>query len=446
MDKSILRSYDIRGVYPSFVNEEVAFKVGISYGNYLKEKEYKTVVVGCDIRLSSGALKESVIKGIISSGLDAIDIGECTTPMCSFATIKYHTGAIMVTASHNPKDENGFKFFLKDNLSLAGDDLKVFYKLLDKEFDNDKKGKITKANVFPNYKKAVLNDLKFGKRIPKVVVDCGNGAASLIVKKIFNTLPVEIKYICNKPDGNFPLHHPDPSVEDNMAMLKEAVIKNGADFGVAYDGDADRIGMVDEKGNFLSADKIMIIFLHHLNINKTLYDVKCSLALKKEIQKLGIKGICFKTGAVNTKNEINKQKLLFGGEYSGHLVFNDKYLGIDDGIYASIRLMEIFSKSKGKVSKEFKNVETFVSTGEIKIPVNDDDKLYIVEGVLSRALKKGYLVKTIDGIRIEGRNYMVCLRASNTGPNLTFIVEAKNENLLNEKKEEFIKYINLFKK
>ena len=450
MEKNILRLYDIRGKYPSDINEEVAYEIGKSYGSFLIINNYEKVAVGRDVRISSLSLYKEVIKGLIETGINVIELEECTTPMCAYASIFFQTASLMVTASHNPKDENGFKFFLKNNYNLSGDDLQKYYDFINEKQYFEGKGKKEKYNLKKDYIKEILKNIKIPKNNLKIIVDPGNGATSLITKDVFKNIDADIKFICNEPDGNFPNHHPDPSVEENLEMLKQAVIKNNADLGVAYDGDGDRIGVVIDGGKYISADLLMIIYakslLPKLDNKNILFDVKCSLNLKEEIIKSGGTPILYKTGASFIKNKINEEKILFGGEFSGHLIFNDKYLGIDDGIYASLRLIEILASTNKKASEILKDLTPYKRSPEIKIQVDDNKKFKVIDDICKYYKEKNKKYIDIDGLRIEDKDFMVSLRASNTGPNITLRVEATDEEKLNKTINEFKSLIEKYSK
>lgn len=450
MNNNIKRLYDMRGKFPIDINEDIAYKVGKAYGSFLQINDYEKVCIGKDVRLSSDKLYEKVKQGLLDSGINVISLNKCTTPICAFSTIFFKCASLMVTASHNPKDENGFKFFLKNNYSLCGEKLKIFYEFLDNEKYFEGIGKLEEYDLTSEYIYEITKDIKIDNNKLKIVVDPGNGAAALITKEVFKNINANIKFICNKPDGNFPNHHPDPSVEENLTMLKETVIKEKADLGVAYDGDGDRIGVVLENGKYISADLLMVIFakniLKDLPKKDILFDVKCSLNLKEEIKKLGGNPILYKTGASLVKNKINEDKILFGGEFSGHIVFNDRYVGIDDGIYVSLRLIELLANSKTKVSEFLENLTTYYRSPEIKIAVSDDIKFKVIDEICNLYKKENKKYIDIDGLRIEDENYMVSLRASNTGPNITLRVEATSEKLRDEKITIFKDLIDKFSK
>ncbi len=446
-NENILREYDIRGKYKIDFDENFAYVLGQAYGTFLQNNKFKTCVVGRDIRNSSDILQEYLCRGLISTGIKIFDIGKVTTPMTAFSTIKFNSPAIMVTASHNPKDENGFKLFLNNNYSLCGDEIKKFYDYLKKTNFKIGKGKIKKVNIFKSYLKSMFKGLSFGKKKIKVIIDPGNGSGALFIKKIMKKVNAYYEIICSKPDGNFPYHHPDPSVLENMKMLQEKVLETKADLGIAYDGDADRVGIVSEKGEVITPDLLMLIVWKNI-INNTakkecLFDVKCSMALKNGLKKIGVKPILYKTGASLVKNKINADKILFGGEYSGHLVFNDKYLGIDDGIYSGLRFIEILSNSDKPISSYLLDCPKYYEVPETKFKTNDNLKHEIINNIKKELEKENLNIIQIDGIRIETDDYMISLRASNTGPNLTLRIEATSIEL----KEELLKkYSNLINK
>lgn len=443
MDTSIFREYDIRGVYPSQVNENVAYIIGKSYGSYIQEKlEKKLCVVGYDNRYSSPSLAENLIRGITDSGCDVINLGLVTTPMYFYACIKTKAIiGIMVTASHNPKDDNGFKFSFDCLGNARGKQVYDFRDYtLAKNFLNGN-GSVKELDIFPYYKSYLKDNLRFGIKKLKVVIDCGNGTTSLFAKEIYEQFNLDLHVICGESDSSFPNHHPDPAVKENMLMLQEAVKELHADVGIAFDGDGDRVGVVNERGEIVPTDKLMIIFIRSIiNTvqNKTfLYDVKCSKALEEDILALGGTPFICRTGASFTRATTLAECLPFGGEYSGHLFFNDRFLGFDSGIYCGLRLLEILSNSNKKVSELLDGVNNYFNTPEIKIPVSDDKKFMIVEKVKEYCQNKNYDTILLDGVRVNFSDGWALIRSSNTGPNLTVRYEAKTEKRLKEIKSEF---------
>src|SRR5574344_479838 len=447
INKKIFREYDIRGIYPSEVNEESAYQIGRSYGSLLITN-YKlfSCCVGMDNRLSSPSLQKELIKGLTDSGMDVIDLGLCTTPMYFYACIYTHTFGIMVTASHNPKDDNGFKFCFDKLGNARGKQVYDFrdYTLANKFISG--KGIIKKLNILPYYQSLIKDSIKMENKKIKVVLDPGNGTTSNFVKDIyamFNNL--DIVMINDASDGTFPNHHPDPAVPENLKQLQDAVMANKADCGIAFDGDGDRVGFVDEQGNIMSTDKFMVIILRYLfpkiNDKRTLYDVKCSKIVSEEAEKLGGKAILCRTGASYTRYEINKNHIPFGGEFSGHLVFTDKWPGFDSGIYVGLRLLEILSNSDTSLSNLLDGITKYFNTPEIKVPVEDNKKELIVNTVKEYAHKKHYETDELDGVRINFKDGWALIRSSNTGPNLTRRFEATIEKRLENLKKEFMDII-----
>ncbi len=444
INKNIFREYDIRGVYPHELNENTAYIIGKSYGSYIQEKLGENIAtVGMDNRYSSPALHENLIKGLLETGCNVIDLGLVTTPMYFYACIKTNTHGIMITASHNPKDDNGFKFCF-DNLGNArGKQVYDFrdYTLLG-NFKTGK-GKVINYDIRPSYIDLYKEDIKLGKKRIKVVVDCGNGTTSIIAKDIYSLFPIDLVMLFDDSDSTFPNHHPDPAVEENLTKLKEKVLEVKADIGIAFDGDGDRIGVIDNEGQYLSVDKLMAIFVIDL-INKVdkkefLYDVKCSKALEDVITSLHAKPILCRTGASYTRAKINEDNIPFGGEYSGHLVFKDRMPGFDSGIYAGLRLLEILSNVKEQLSDITKMLPKYYNSPEIKIKTTDEKKFKIIEEVATYAQEKNYKNITIDGNKIIfPDSSWALIRASNTGPNLTLRFEALTKERLEALQKEFL--------
>lgn len=451
MNTSIFKEYDIRGIYPTEVNEEVAYLIGKSYGSYIQEYfDQKKCVVGYDNRLSSPSIHENLIKGILDSGCNVIDYGLITTPMHYYTRHINHALGIMVTASHNPKDDNGFKFSFDSFANARG---KMVYDFRDytikKEFKTGK-GMLEQRNILNDYLNYMIENVHMGKRNIKVVIDPGNGVTTTVVKQIhalFDNL--EVTYICDENDGTFPYHHPDPAVEENLSMLKEKVKDEKAEIGIAYDGDGDRVGFVDEKGNFIQADKIMIIIARALmdsfKKKTVLYDVKCSKALEDEIKTLGGTPYMERTGTSYTEASTKRQNISLGGELSGHIFFNDRGVEICSGIYDGLRVLEILSKTNKNFSELLDGIPAYLSTPEIKIPCPNEQKFEVVEKVKDYVKEKKYLYNDIDGVRVTFQDGWALVRASNTGPNLTLRFEATTKEKLESIKKEFTDLVSKLK-
>lgn len=449
LNKYIFRGYDIRGVYPTDLTEDVAYTIGKSFGTYVKRLGKFTAVVGRDNRYSSDELAGGLIQGILDTGVNVIDLGLCTTPMYYYACIKLNnpTG-MMVTASHNPKDDNGFKFAFDERGNARGEMIEEFRDFTMKFDFEDGKGLLAHYNIRNEYIDLFKKSLEFGDRRIKVVIDLGNGTTSCIAEKIYKMFPIDVDVLFGESDPTFPNHHPDPCVEKNLEALKKRVIETKADVGIAFDGDGDRVGVVDEKGNFIPTDKYMIIIIRDIidKVSKKefLYDVKCSKSLSDEIEKLGATGICYRTGNSYTKAKVKDDNIPFGGELSGHLYFNDRWPCFDSGLYAGLRLVELLSKTDKSVSELLDGINEYYSTEELKFPSSDDKKFGVVAKIKEYALSKQYDVNDIDGIRVTFDYGWGLVRCSNTGPNITARFEADTKENLEKIQKEFTDLINRY--
>lgn len=447
MKKEIFKAYDIRGTVNKDLFIDDAYIIGQSYGSYLKEKvKLNKCVIGMDNRLTSPPIKENLIKGLLSTGINVIDYGLITTPMHYYTRYINKTCGIMVTASHNPKDDNGFKFSFDELANARGtmiDDFRNY------TFNNKfikGKGIYVKRDIKDEYLNYLKDNINMGSKKIKAVFDPGNGTTSTIIHEVNEMFPNIIPvYINDLSDGTFPNHHPDPAVEENMEMLKKAVIENKADIGIAYDGDGDRLGIIDEQGNFIKADIYLIIAIRDI-INKVnnktfLCDVKCSKTLIDEIEKLGGSTFMSRTGTSFTESNTKANNIPLGGELSGHIFFNDRGPEVCSAIYAGLRFIEILSKTDKSFSELLENINKYYSTPEIKVPVDEQKKFIIVEKVKQYVIDKGYKFLDIDGVRVTYDDSWVLVRASNTGPDLTLRFEATTEEKLNILKDEYLNKI-----
>ncbi len=450
INPNIFREYDVRGIYPTDINEDVSYTFGKAYGTYIKKFQQQVCIVGHDNRLSSDSLVDALIKGILSSGIHVVDLGLVTTPMYYYACILKNVPAgVMVTASHNPKDDNGFKFSFDERGNAKGEMIQEFFQFLLEGNYDEGSGTLSHYDVKEEYYKLLLSSIQINpNRKLKVVIDCGNGTTALFAPEIYNLINEDLVVLYGKSDAHFPNHHPDPSVEENLEVLKKTVLELKADVGIAFDGDGDRVGIIDEKGHFISADQFMIIVSRALipiqENKRILYDVKCSKALTDEIEKLGGVPIICRTGNSYTKKATKENNCIFGGEFSGHVYFRDKFPGFDSGMYAGLRMIEILSNTDKTVSELLAGINHYYSTPEIKIPSTDTKKKLVVEKIKEVCREQGFHIIDIDGVRVELDDGWALVRYSNTGPNITARFEGKTEEMMNKLKNTFMVLIDKY--
>lgn len=445
INPNIFREYDIRGIYGTELTEDIAYTIGKSFGTYIQTFNQTKTIIGHDNRLSSPVLKEALIKGITETGINVIDLGLVTTPMYYYARqiLDLETG-IMITASHNPREYNGFKIAFNKISNAYGEYISKFRDFTLSEEFKEGKGTVEPYNIKEQYLELIEKSLDF-KDKPKVVVDCGNGTGSIIIEDILKRLNITYELLYCESDGNFPNHHPDPSDYKNLKELSEKVKELNYDIGIGIDGDADRVGVVDEKGNIIPVDILMAIIYRYLNPTlknrSALFDVKCSKSLIDELEKLNIKPVMYRTGNSYSCMMMKKGNFDFGGEYSGHLFFSDKFPTIDDGIYNGLRIMEIISQTNKKLSELEEPINKYHSTPELKFKTTDDKKHSIIEIIKEYCQEKNYDIITIDGVRINFNDGWALVRCSNTGPNLTARFEATTNERLQEIEAEFTNLI-----
>ena len=447
VNKLMFREYDIRGIYNEDIDEEVSYLIGRAFGSNLKRMGKTETLVGYDNRISSPVIEKNLVKGITESGINVVRLGLVTTPMYYYGwdLLNIKCG-VMITASHNPKEYNGFKFSYNGIHNAYGKDVYNLYDtIINKNFTSGN-GTITNKDIKSEYIKLLWENIELGNRKLKVVYDCGNGTTSIVAKEVFNNPNIEFIPIFADSNPEFPNHHPDPCVEENLAYLKKKVLETHADVGIAFDGDGDRVGVVDEKGNMVEIDKYMIIIwrdiYNKVKNKKCLFDIKCSKALEDELIKLGVEPVCYRSGNSYTKAMSVEGNFPFSGEYSGHVFFRDKFPGYDDGIYAGLRLIEILSKTNKTVSELLLGINNYYSTKELKMKVNDEIKFDIINKVKEYCLSKNYKILTIDGVKALFDDGSAVVRASNTGPNITMRYEAKTNERLNEIEKEFTNLLN----
>lgn len=439
INPAIFRQYDIRGIWGKDITEEVAELMGRGFASYLLKsinKDNAKVTVGWDARLHSPVIRDSLVKGLNNSGIDVIDLGMCPTPLQYYSLFKLPVdGGVMITGSHNPPEFNGFKLSVGRE-TLFGDSIQAVKRVIEvKDFKNGT-GTIENFPVIDDYVDFLKGKFQSLSGL-KVVIDAGNGTGGVVASKILKFLDAEVFELYCEPDGRFPNHHPDPTVEKNVADLITKVKEVKAHAGIGYDGDADRIGVVDEDGEIIWGDRLMIIFSREILGEhpgaRIIGEVKCSQTLYDDIALHGGTPIMWKTGHSLIKEKLKKEHALLAGEMSGHLFFADKYFGYDDAIYGSLRLLEIIKKAGEPYSTKalLKDVPRMASTPEIRFDCPDEIKFKIVEK--AKDAFNEYPAVTIDGIRIKfDDGGWGLIRASNTQPALVLRFEAKDEKKLAE--------------
>ncbi|MBF96619.1 MAG: Phosphomannomutase/phosphoglucomutase [Alphaproteobacteria bacterium MarineAlpha9_Bin4] len=426
--ESILRAYDIRGVVGETLTSKDAFNLGFKFSCFARIKnKAPRVVVGYDGRLSSNLLNTKLIEGLLEAGSKVTSIGLCSSPMLYYASkVMNSDGAIMITGSHNPANYNGFKMLIRGK-SLYGRDIQKL--AVQVETKLNEKGTLCSYNIEDSYLSEITKDTKNINNTLKVVWDAGNGSTGNILKKMIKLLPGKHILLNTEVDGTFPSHHPDPTEEKNLKQLKQKVFSCKADIGIAFDGDGDRIGVINNKKSFITGDKLLFIFASEVVKENpgaiVISDVKASNVVFSEIKKLGGTPLMWKTGHSFIKEKMRQTGALLAGEMSGHVFFADKYFGFDDAMYASIRLLKILSKKK-VISNLLRPFSKLISTPEIKIYCNDEAKFNIIKKCIKVIKKKYSSVNIIDGMRVTTSKGWWLLRASNTQPALIVRCEAEN--------------------
>lgn len=442
----IFREYDIRGKVGIDFTEGIVREIGKAYGTIIKRKGGKKVSCGRDGRLSSPSLQEALIEGILSTGVDAIDIGMVPTPVMYFSlfTLERVDGGIQVTGSHNPPEFNGLKICIGKE-AIFGKEIQELRKIIESQDYENGKGKLEeKKEILNEYIEYLKSNINLGRSV-KVCIDPGNGVCALTAPKIFSALGCEVECLFCEVDGTFPNHFPDPVVPENLKWLRETVLSKNYEVGFGYDGDGDRIGVIDDKGNMIWGDKLLLIFAKFLLREypgaKIIAEVKCSRILFEEIAKLGGIPIMWKTGHSLIKNKMREEKALLAGEMSGHVFFADRWFGFDDGVYTSLRLTEILSKIDKPFSALVEEIPHTYATPEIRIDCPDEIKFEVVKRLVEKFKNEGLKVIDIDGARIEFDKGWALVRASNTQPVLVLRFEAQDQGFLETLKERTYKIL-----
>lgn len=444
--RSVFRAYDIRGVIGQELDENSFYSIGLALACYLQQLKRNQIFIARDGRLTSTSLALALKKGLLESGIDVVDLGEVATPVMYYAT--YTQGidcGLMVTGSHNPADYNGIKMVLAGK-TLTQENIDILYDLVVEGKRVRGQGKETVRDIMNDYTQRIISDIKI-KRPLKVVVDCGNGIAGPIIPEVLSAIGCEVIALYCDVDGRFPNHHPDPTIEANLADLKQAIIEHKADIGLAFDGDADRLGLVTNKNEMIWPDRLMMLYarelLSRLPGATIVFDVKCSSHLEQVITAAGgIAKMC-PTGHSIVKAVMKEEHAALAGEMSGHLFFKDRWYGFDDALYSACRLLEIISASDLTVSEQFKLIPNSINTPELKIAIADKDKFLFMKRFSEEAHFSEARIIPIDGLRVEFANGWGLLRASNTTPCLVARFEAIDRDSLESIQRLFKKQIHL---
>lgn len=434
MNHQIFREYDIRGIVDKDFNLADVEKIGAAYGTYLHKNNGKTAVIGRDCRLSSDDIRNALVKGLLESGVEITDVGVCPTPLVYFAQRHLGTdGGVMITASHNPPEYNGFKVLL-GNETICGEQIQEFRKIVESDDYYSGRGTVKEFDIVAPYTDFITSNIKLERPI-KLAVDAGNATGGVIAGPILRKLGCEVEELFFEMDGTFPNHEPDPTVLENLKDLRATVVNNGLELGIGFDGDTDRVGVVDEKGQAIYGDMLLLIFAREILAEHPgstfIAEVKCSQNLYDDIEKRGGKAVMWRAGHSLIKKKLKEEKALLGGEMSGHIFFSHRFFGHDDAIYAACRFLEIVSRRKEPVSEYLTDLPVTYNTPEIRVDCPDDKKFKLVE-MVKNEFKKKYDTIDVDGVRIVFPDGWGLLRASNTGPVLVLRYEAYNLEKLQE--------------
>ncbi len=437
----IFRAYDIRGIVETDLTADNVYLIGKAFGTQCQSEGVNKVVLGRDGRLSGPALIEALSKGLTEVGCDVIDIGMIPTPVAYFATYQLQTGTcIMVTGSHNPPEYNGMKMMIAGE-TLFGDGIAALRDIILQDAFASGKGSIQKVDLKEDYLKRITSDIKLQRPL-NIAVDCGNGVAGELAPELFRRLGCQVTELFCEIDGNFPNHHPDPSKPENLKDIIKTVCENKLDLGLAFDGDGDRVGIIDDQGTVIWADRQMILYARDVISRNPgahiIYDIKCSRLLPQEIEKAGGSPEMWKTGHSFIKARIKETGALLGGEMSGHIFFKERWYGFDDALYAASRMLEILAASEQKASEIFSALPDSINTPELNINfANEGENFRFIEQFQQNANFAGAKITTIDGLRADFEQGWGLCRASNTTPCIVIRFEADNQQALEEVQQQF---------
>src|SRR3990167_6743583 len=440
IDPGVFRAYDIRGVIGNQLDENSFYSIGRAISIRLTKLDRKDILVARDGRLTSDKLTKALINGLLDSGINVVDLGLVPTPVMYYATNTYGIDSgLMVTGSHNPSEYNGIKMVLAGS-TLALNDIELIYELVKNKATINGQGVYKQHNILNDYALKISNDITL-KRPFKVVVDCGNGISGVNAPNLLRKIGCEVIELFCEVDGNFPNHHPDPTVEENLIALKESVKRHQADIGLAFDGDGDRIGVITNASELIWPDRLMMFYAPHIIKNNPgttiVYDVKCSSHLAEIITNATGIPCMSPTGHSLVKRIMKDKNAALAGEMSGHIFFKDRWYGFDDALYSACRLLEILSFSNDNVATQFAAIPNSINTPEIKIPIFDEQKFSFMQKFSEKAVFPNAKLIAIDGLRVEYPFGWGLVRASNTTPCLVARFEAQNHEGMSEIKAMF---------
>ena len=436
VNKYIFREYYIRGKVLDDFPTEVVIQLGKGFGSFVKRNGFQEIALSGDIRLTTPQLMDEFKRGVLSTGIDVINLGILPTPANYYSMFKLEVGgAVQITGSHNPPEFNGFKMSL-DREAVYGNDIQIIRKYIDNNDFDTGEGNEIKYDIKSDYKSMIIEKISI-ERPMKVVMDCANAAGAINAPEIFKNFNIELTELYCEPDGTFPNHHPDPTVKENLKDLIDLMKLGNHDIGIAFDGDADRVGVVDETGDIIWADQLMALFLPEVikKDDEILFDVKCSQALEDMIIKYGGKPIMWKTGHSLIKQKMNELGCKLGGEMSGHIFFADDYYGYDDAIYVAARIVQTLSRSDKKLSELKAKLPKYFSTPEMRMACESDEEKFRIADEAIKYFTKNYDCITVDGVRIKFGDGWGLVRSSNTQPVIVCRFEANSHDRMEEIKD-----------
>ena len=437
MNPHIFREYDIRGLVDKDLTAEVVEQLGKGLGTVVRRRHGRSVVLGRDCRESSTRFREALARGLTSTGLDVVDIGVVPTPLTYFAANTLPVdGLAMITGSHNPPEYNGFKTGF-GKTTFHGAEIQDLRKLIEaQDFEVDRPGKVTEFDIITPYAHFIRQTVRVGRQGMRVVVDAGNGTGGHVAVPLFRSMGFDVVPLYCEMDARFPHHHPDPTVVKNLEDLILAVKRQKAEVGIAYDGDADRIGVIDDQGNILWGDQVMILFSRHVLKDvpgaAIVGEVKCSSTLYDDIARHGGRPIMWKAGHSLIKAKMKEEHAELAGEMSGHIFFKNRYFGFDDAIYSSARLLEILTREDRKLSELLADVPRTFASPELRVDTTEDKKFALVERATQKLRQAGHSLVDVDGVRVQFVDGWGLIRASNTQPVLVLRFEARTQERLAE--------------